>query len=297
MRSLSQEATPARHGPGVRPLVIGALTCGALLLPVGGAQASHRMANGMLCPHAAGEPVAGEAVAPPGPSHATSAGPIAPATTRAAPARPSPATKSGSSVPSQRAASQAPAQRPAVARAQSQAPAVATVPAAVRTATVTPAPRAVPVARPAQVRQPRAARTPVARKALRAATTRHAVSDPVGPIVVADMFATSDGATVTQPAATSAQPAARSDDRTAIVAAIVLGLLALGVIGIAGTLAGLSRIGAARRARAERSFSEAMDAAIEAELQAMICGARPRTSAVRDELDDDARERELGALR
>ena len=59
-----------------RPVVIGALTCSALMASAGVAQADHRMADGTLCPHAAGTLAPGESPAAPTIERAASSAPV-----------------------------------------------------------------------------------------------------------------------------------------------------------------------------------------------------------------------------
>lgn len=301
MRSFLHEGS-GRYGPGMRPLLAGVLTCGALLVPVSGAAANHMVtANGTMCPHAAGEPVAGETIAPPGPVHAASSGPIAPAVPKAAPsggnASPS---KPASQAPSQRAQTQAQAQQGASSQSQSQRPAstqaqrptvavkpvprvAAPAPAPARTDDVSGAPRPVPVARPAVTVQPRA------QHAVKRQVAKQAPRPAVTPTAVAPL-------TIDWPAV---EPVVVSADApvTPVYALGLLGLVALGAIGIAAAFVRRRSVLAAKRAASSLSFVEEMDALIEAELQEMIAAATPRADLAPGELDVAGDERELSTTR
>ena len=121
MTSFLQYGSRARQGPGARPVFMGALACGVLLVGAPVASAGHsEMTNGTMCVH--GSAVAegeGPVVAPPVRTEART--PVA--TPRAAPAQPArPAAKPAAQAPP-KAGSQAQAQRPAASQAQAQRPA------------------------------------------------------------------------------------------------------------------------------------------------------------------------------
>jgi hypothetical protein len=260
MSSLLQYCSLARARPASRPVLAGALSCGVLLLSAGTAQANHRMADGTLCPHAAGTPVPGETAPPPGPERAASTSPIG-----AAPAAaPRPAVRPGTKAPAERPAAQAQAQRPASSQAQAQRPATAAQPVATQTMTAAPVARQAPVARPSAAKQPRA-------KSARRAAPRPVV-EPVTPNVVRPVA-------TERPAAYATAAAPEAGTGTSVPAALVASLFVLGVILVAGVFALCSRVG--RR-------PAPVEDAVEAELQAMIREVKAR--AVRASADPDGRE-------
>jgi hypothetical protein len=282
---------PVRHRRGVKPLVVGALACGAVLVTAPGAMASHVMANGMLCPHAAGDPVPGEAAPTVNPSGSASSAPLAaPGSAQSAPAKP--AAKPSSQPKAQQPASQAQAQRPATSQAtaqsQAQRPAIASVPAS-RTATVpvpgktrstTPAPRQVPIVAAVQTPALKAER-PVAER-----LTVPAAPDPLRLARGGDVNPIASLAVVD-----AGQPASPS------LGTLLLALLALvGTVAVA-TLVLVKRrmVRDARSAAVSLTFAERMDAAIEAELQAMILETRERMLPTPDHLEDVDDSRELSA--
>ena len=276
-----------RHHRGVKPLVVGALACGAVLMTAPAAMAHHPMANGMLCPHAAGDPIPGESAPPPAPSGAASTAPIAAAgSAKSVPAKP--AAKPSVQPKAQQPASQAQAQRPATSQAtaqsQAQRPAVASVPAsrtaavpvpAKKTRSTTPAPRQVPIV--AAVRTPALkAERPVAQRLTVPAAAdplrlaRGGDADPIASLAVVD----------------AGQPASSS------LGTLLLALLALAGMGVVATLVLVKRRMArdARSAAVSLTFAEEMDAAIEAELQAMILASRVRMLRMPDQDVDEPQE-------
>jgi hypothetical protein len=290
MTSLQLDRPRARHGSHVRPLVVGALACGALLTIAPGAQANHRMANGMLCPHAAGEPVAGEGPATVNPGNVASSAPIAAARPAAAPSA-QPQTNPAQPATAQRPASHAQAQRPATSQAQAQGPAQAQRPAPKVVASPQPATartitRQLPVAHVSAAAKPRATvaeRKPAATRAVQR------------PAVHPDSMRAAQPAAVAT-AATAASPAAAG---ALGIASALLALLVLGAIGVASWALAMSRRRVTRDdvAPAVRAltFAEQRDAAIEAELQAMIADTRARALRSPDVVDDVDDRRKLGA--
>jgi hypothetical protein len=273
--------------PAFRPVVIGVLTCGALMMSAGAAQADHRMADGTLCPHAAGTLAPGELPAAPTIERAASSAPIgAASSTRSAPAA-KPAAKPATKPPVQRPAVQAQAQRPAASHAQAQRPAAASQPAVSNARVATPvrsaasAERQAPVARPSGVQQPKAA-----------AGTHRTVKQPVAqpvvePAVIPDV--TIDQRGVERPTA-SAAAARPADSGGAISSAALAGLLGLFGIAVAGMVAVRRRVVRVRVAASTPSLETSRDAAIEAELQEIIAEARVRALRAPAVDDDAARE-------
>lgn len=287
MTSFLQYGWLARPGPGFRPAVVGALACGALMLSAGAAQANHmKMADGTLCPHAAGTPVPGEMAPAPGPERAGSTAPIAPA--RPVAAQPGqPATKSASQAPSQRAGAQAQAQGTATSQAQAQRPAATVQPVTNRATVSVSAPRQVPVARPSVAQQPRAERsTP-------SAVTRQASRPVVEPAVAADT-PTVLRVRVEHPAAYAVTSPDSADAGAYVPTALLLGLLALcGIVAAAVVAVRRSRVPAVRHAATLPSFVESMDAAIEAELQEMIIETTAHAPRAPAGIEDGSDDREL----
>lgn len=299
MTSFLQYGSLARPGPGIRPLVVGALTCGALLLPAAGAQANHMtMADGTMCPHAAGTPVAGESAPAPGPVRTASTAPIAPASPSTSAAQPGrTASKPGSQAPSQRAAAQAQAQRPATTQAQRPATAAQSAPKAASVASpaevggTTTAPRQVPVAEPSVVQQPRA-------RGSKPGPARHQGSRPAVKSMPADVSPVGRGAPVERPVAAPVVAPSPADSGFPVTAAILFGLLALcgGVVAV-GVVARRLRAATAKRAASSSTFVESMDAGIEAELQAMISATRAHALRVPDGLEEVKDDREFSVTR
>jgi hypothetical protein len=243
--------------------------------------------NGMLCPHAAGNPVPGEAAPVPGPVRAAARGPIAPATTSGPPAKTSPpAAKSGGTGQSQGAASQAKAQaqRPATA-SQGATTAVSVTNAASARATVA-APRHGGAA---------ASRPPVQRPERTAAKPRsvHRSVTPHRPTV-----GLTRGVAAERPAASPAV-ATKSTERSnpSATLAALFGLLGLAGVAALVVLSRRRGIRDVRHAAPARSFAHDTDAAIEAELQAMIAAASASPAATATGLEPSNDDREPSATR
>lgn len=268
------------YGPGLRPVVVGAVTCGALLLPAAAAQAYHPMADGTMCPHAAGTLAPGEAPAAPGVQRAASSAPIGSAASSPAPAA-RPAAKPASKAPSQRPATQAQTQQPAASQAQVQRPAAATQAVASKVQAPATSQRQVPVAKRAVAPQPRAG-------AAKPSAAKRQASRPAAKPVVADVPVTvRPSVPAERPAVYStaaASPAAESG--FPVPAAIVVGLLGLFGIAAAAVVAMRRRVVGAKSATPAPTFVESKDAAIEAELQEIIAETKLRAlsaPAVEDE--------------
>lgn len=299
MSPLIEDRSPAWHGPGVRPLVVGALACGALLMSAPAALAKHSMPNGTLCPHAAGEPVPGEAAPGPVPTSSTSAAPLAAARSSAPPAT-KPAAKPSPQAKAQKPASQAQAQQPATSQAQAQRPAQAQV----QRPAVASRPAAAPVtaraSSPATVARP----VPVARSAkagagkARTAAKRTAPAHQTAqrPAVHPDNLRPA-APRVTNPTVSSVdagQPASPA------IGTLLLALLALGGIATVAAMALIRRRTAtdAERIVGSPTSLDERDAAIEAELQAMISETRARAPRLPDGPEQDAGDaRVLSATR
>jgi len=294
---------------------MGALTCGVLLVGAPAASAGHTESTmGTMCPHAAGLPVAGEApaVAPPvrtagtAPITTPKAAPAQPARPAAKPAAQAP-SKAGSQAQAQRpAASQAQAQRPAAAQAQAQRPAVAQAPAqrqvalsrsAGRTVTaptpakaggVTTAPRQVPVAGTSRAQQSRGESINQQTTAPRALSRPlDVVAAKTGPALVQDETLTE------RPTAGNVGVAQSGDSGLSETAIILLGLLVVSTIGAVGVVAARLRKRGAARTAPLPTLAEAREAAIEAELQAMIAQARTGVKQAPDQLGVAGDDREL----
>ena len=283
-----------------RPVVIGALTCSALMVSAGAAQADHRMADGTLCPHAAGTLAPGESVAPPTVERAATSGPIGAAST--APKAPAarPAVKPAAKAPVQRPAVQAQAQRPAASQAQAQRPAAVsqpavsqarvTVPAQRKAQASLPAQRQAPMAKPSGVQQPKAA------SGERTAVTQQVSRPAVQPVVIPEITTDARGA-IERPTA-SAAAASPADSGVSVSTAMLAGLLGLFAIVVAGVVAVLRRRAVpAKSAAPSPSFDASREAAIEAELQEIIVETRARALRAPVELDEAPEGRELSQTR
>jgi hypothetical protein len=288
MSSLLQYGAVGRSRTVFRPVVIGALTCGALMVPAGAAQAHHTMADGTLCPHAAGTLNPGESMAAPTIERAASTAPMGAAPTRSVPAA-RPAAKPAVKAPVQRPAVQAQAQRPAAAQTQAQRPAAATQAVVTNARASAPAQRqarvAVAAQRQAPVAKPSVAQQPKAGGVKQHTTSKRHVSRPaVQPVVMPDVVMDVPGA-VAHP---TASPAAPADSGVSVATAMLAGLLGLCGIIIAGVIAARRAV-LARSAASVPSLVETREAAIEAELQQIIVETRARAlraSAGSDESGD-----------
>ncbi len=299
MSSFLQHRSHARHGP-MRPLFVGALTCGALLATAPGAVANHMvMADGTMCPHAAGTPVAGEAAPTPGPERSASTAPIAVSSTaKSAPGTPArPATKPASQAPSKGAA-QTQAQRPATTQAQAQRPAAATAPARRLAAVTEPAARATTARTPAQAdgASGTTRQTPVARtrgtSPKRSLAARSAASRLTGK-PVARTVALQRAAAVDRPVAAIPDTTKADDGGSSATLFGLFGLLGVSLIGAFTVLIGRRVKRGAVPAVPVMTPADAQDAAIEAELQAMIVETKARAPHVADGLDDAGQERRI----
>src|SRR5215218_2498303 len=263
MTSFMQYGSLTRSRPTIRRLAIGALTCSAVMLTAQTAQANHRMADGTLCPHAAGTPVPGESAPAPGPERSASSAPIG--STGAAAPVPAvrPAAKPASKAPAQRAAAQAQAQRPATSGAQAQRPAVATQPVTSTADVAVTSQRQEPVATPSIARQPRAASKP--RVAKPAAAGKR--------VVAPDVATLRRGVPVERPAAYSVV-AGPADSGSSAPVATLAALLGLAGIIVAGMAAARRRVARVKCAASSPSIETPLDAVLEAELQEMIAEAR-----------------------
>lgn len=295
MSSFLQHRPRARHGPLVRPLFVGALTCGALLATAPAAVAHHMvMADGTMCPHAAGTPVPGEAAPTPIPERTASTAPLAaPSTAKSAPSTPArPATKPASQGPS-KGATQAQAQRPATTQAQSQRPAAASAPAQRPAAVTKPAAKVATVPTPAQAdgvtgttRRPEPVAQTRGTAAKKSAPAKPAVSR-VADKPVATTSPLQRAAAVDRPAAATVDTTKADDGGSSATWFGLLGLFGVSLIGVLAVVAG-------RRARrapvpavpAMTPAEEERDAAMEAELQAMIVETKARALDAPDCLED-----------
>ena len=285
-----QYGSVMRSRAAFRPAVIGALTCSALLASAGVAQAEHRMADGTLCPHAAGTLAPGESVAPPTVERAATSGPIGAA--KAAPKAPAarPAVKPAAKAPVQRPAAQPQAQRPAASQAQAQRPAAVSQPAVSQARVAVPAQRQAPVAKPSGVQQPKAA------SGERTAAQQQVSRPAVQPVVIPEITVDSRGA-IERPTA-SAAPASAVDSGISVSTAMLAGLLGLFGIVVAGVVAIVRRRAVlAQSAAPTPSLDESLDAAIEAELQEIIAETRARALRAPVELDEEREGRELSQTR
>ena len=303
MRSFLQYGSRARLGPAARPLLMGALTCGVLLVGAPAASAGHTESTmGTMCPHAAGLPVAGEApaVAPPvrtagtAPITTPQAAPAQPARPAAKPAAQAP-SKAGSQAQAQRpATSQAQAQRPAAAQAQAQRPAVAQAPAQRQVALSKPDGRTVTAPTPTKAgavttapRQVAGAGTTRAGQSRRESTTTapRALSRPLDVVAAKTGPALVQDETLTErPTAGNVGVAQSGDSGLSETAMILLGLLVVSTIGAVGVVAARLRKRGAARTAPLPTLAEAREAAIEAELHAMIAQARTGVKQAPDQL-------------
>ena len=288
LNAFLQYGSLARPAPRLRPVVIGALTCSALMMSAGAAQANHRMADGTLCPHAAGtDAVVGGA--PQGTVRQSSTAPIGSSSASAPAAKP--AAKPATKAPAQRPAAQSQAQKPATSQAQAQRPAAAAQPAVAAqkaeskaTAPVA-APRQVPVAKPSVAQQPRAAASE--RTAVKRQSSRPVVKPAVAPEVTTDRRSVP----VERPAAGAAMQV--DSGGNSVPVAMLVGLLGLAGMIVAGLVAARLRIRRAERVASSNTFVESMDAAIEAELQEMIAETRVRAQRAPAGLGDESESDEL----
>ena len=289
MSSFLHFGSCARSRPVVRPAVIGALTCSALLLSAGAAQAEHRMADGTLCPHAAGTLAPGESVAAPTLERAASSAPVGASAARSAPAA-RPAVKPAAKAPVQRPAVQAQSQRPAASQAQSQRPAAVSQPAVSQARVTVPAQRQAPVARPSGVQQPKAG------SGERTAATQQVSRPAVQPVVIPEVITDARSA-IERPTA-SAAPASPADSGVSVSTAMLAGLLGLFGIVAAGVVAVVRRRAVpAESAAPSPSLDTSREAAIEAELQEIIVETRARALRAPVELDEAPEGRELSQTR
>lgn len=292
MSSFLQYGSLVRPRPGFRPVVIGALTCSALMISAGAAQASHRMADGTLCPHAAGTLGPGESKSAPPVERAASSGPIGAAKTAPAAPAPRPAAKPAAqpaaNVPVQRPAAQAQAQKPAASQVQAQRPAVAAQPAVSQARVVVPVQRQATVAKPSAAKQPQAAtsKSSAAKQQVSRASKQQVSPPAVKPAVTAEITTDRRG-TIERPTATAAV-AGPADSVPVAMLVGSFGLLALVVI--AGVVALRRRVVRVKSAAPSPTLAESMDTAIEAELQDMIIETRARAllapGGIEDEHDD-----------
>lgn len=279
MNALQQDRSPLRHVSGAKPLLVGVLACGALLVTAPSAMAYHVMANGMMCPHAAGEAVPGEAPPTVNPSAAPNAAPIGAATATAKPTS-RPAAKPSVQPKAQQPATQAQAQQPAQAQAQAQSqaqrPAVASAPAT----------RAAMAPVPVKTRSTTTVRrqVPVAVQTLRTVKAERPVAERMNPLS-ADPLRLARGGAVDpierMGAVDAGQPASPA------LGTLLLALLALAGMGVAAALVIVGRRMArdARSAAIALPFVDETDA-VEAELQEMILEARTRTLLAPEGLED-----------
>ena len=292
MSSFMQHRSRARHGP-MRPLFVGALTCGALLATAPNAVAHHLvMADGTMCPHAAGTPVPGEAAPTPGPERAASTAPIAaPSTAKSVPSTPArPATKPASQGPSKGAA-QTQAQRPASTQAQTQRPAAASAPAQRPAAVTKPAARVVTAPTPAQADGVRSTtrHTPVAQtrgtSTKKPVTAKPAVSRPTDKPVAKTETAPVQRATAVTTNA--------DEDGSSATWFGLFGLLGVSLIGAFAVFMARRVKRVAVPAVPVMTPAEQRDAAMEAELQAMIVETKVRAVHAPDGLEDAGDDRRL----
>lgn len=284
-----------RASPAFRPVVIGALTCGALMVSAGAAQADHRMADGTLCPHAAGTLAPGEAPAAPTVERAASTAPVGAVSAAPAPAA-RPAAKPAVKSQVQRPASQAQAQRPAASQAQAQRPAAVSQPAVSKARVSVPAQAkaqaAVPAQRQAPAAKPSAAQQPKAAAGKRTAAEQQVSRPAAQPVAVMPEITTDRRGAIERPTATAA--AVPADSGVSVSTAMLAGLLGLfGIIIVAGVVAARRRGVREQSVASVPRLDESREAAIEAELQAMITETRARALHVPDDLDMPHEDREL----
>jgi hypothetical protein len=253
------------------------------------------MADGTLCPHAAGTLAPGEAPAAPTVERAASSAPVG-ATTAAPAAAARPAVKPAAKAPVQRPAVQTQAQRPAASQAQAQRPAAVSqpavskarvsVPAQAKAQATSPAQRQAPVAKPSAAQQPKAA-----------AGNRTAVKQPVSrpaaqPVAVMPEITTDRRGAIERPTATAAV-AAPADSGVSVSTAMLAGLLGLFGIIVAGVVAARRRGVREQIVAPAPRLDESREAAIEAELQEMIVETRARALHASDDLDVPHEDREF----
>jgi hypothetical protein len=295
MSSFLQFGSCARTRTAFRPVVIGALTCSALMVSAGAAQADHRMADGTLCPHATGALAPGESVAPPTIERAASSAPVGASAARSAPAA-RPAVKPAAKAPVQRPAVQAQAQRPAASQAQAQRPAAVSQPAVSQARVAVPAQASVPAQRQAPVAKPSGVQQPKAASGERTAAKQQVSRPAVQPVVIPEVTTDTRGA-IERPTA-SAAPAGPADSGVSVSSAMLAGLLGLFGIVVAGVVAVVRRRAVpAKSAAPSPSLDESLDAAIEAELQEIIIETRARALRAPAELDEAPEGRELSQTR
>lgn len=295
MSSFLQYGALARPRPGFRPVFVGALTCSALMISAGAAQASHQaMADGTMCPHAAGALGPGESKAGPTVERAVSNGPIGAATPAPRAAAPKPAAKA----PVQQPAAQAQAQKPATTQAQAQRPAAAAQPAVSKARVAVPAQRQAPVAKPSAARQPQAGATSnrsTAQKQVSRASKQQVSPPAVRPAVRAEITTDRRGA-IERPTAT-APVASPADSGASAPVAMLVGLFGLLALVIAGIVAVRRRVVGVPSAAPSPTLAESIDAAIEAELQEIIIETRARALTAPGALEDEHDDRELSQTR
>lgn len=284
-----------RASPAFRPIVIGALTCGALMVSAGAAQADHRMADGTLCPHAAGTLAPGEAPAAPTVERAASTAPVGAASAAPVPAA-RPAAKPSVKSQVQRPASQAQAQRPAASQAQAQRPAAVSQPAVSKARVSVPvqakAQAAVPAQRQAPAAKPSAAQQPKAAAAKRTAAKQQVSRPAAQPVAVMPEITTDRRGAIERPTATAAA-AVPADSGISVSTAMLTGLLGLFGIIVAGVVAARRRGVREPIVASVPRIDDSREAAIEAELQAMIAETRARALHAPDDLDMPHEDREL----
>lgn len=295
MSSFLQYGALARPRPGFRPVFVGALTCSALMISAGAAQASHQaMADGTMCPHAAGALGPGESKAGPTVERAVSNGPIGAATPAPRAAAPKPAAKA----PVQQPAAQAQAQKPATTQAQAQRPAAAAQPAVSKARVAVPAQRQAPVAKPSAARQPQAGATSnrsTAQKQVSRASKQQVSPPAVRPAVRAEITTDRRGA-IERPTAT-APVASPADSGASAPVAMLVGLFGLLALVIAGIVVVRRRVVRVPSAAPSPTLAESIDAAIEAELQEIIIETRARALTAPGALEDEHDDRELSQTR
>jgi hypothetical protein len=152
-----------RCGRGARVLTAGVLACGAVLLPTATASADHMVdMNGMMCPHAIGDPTNPATAAPPTRS-APNEAPLGakPSSVVTQPSAGQAATKPASNPSAQRASATQPASTTANAKAGAGAVVNATQPQRAATPVAQPQRAATPVAQPQHIAAPVGQRTTV----------------------------------------------------------------------------------------------------------------------------------------
>lgn len=294
MNSFLHYGSAMKASPAFRPVVIGALTCGALMVSAGAAQANHRMADGTLCPHAAGTLAPGEAPAAPTVERAASSAPVGAVSAAPAPAA-RPAVKPAAKAPVQRPAVQTQAQRPAASQAQAQRPAAVSQPAVSKARVSVPvqnkAQAAVPAQRQAPAAKPSTAQQPKAAGGKRTAAKQQVSRPAAQPVVVMPEITTDRRGAIERPTASAAAPAP-ADSGVSVSTAMLAGLLGLFGIIVAGVVAARRRVVNATVPTAAPALDDPMDA-IEAELQEIIVETRARSLRAPVELDEADEGREL----